>query len=284
MSNSYLFLSLFFMQGLIISFFLPVLLVKKIQDVINQHPEKNYPKMYPVPARKIQDGLRRFLTINQFIFAIGLLIIVHAFSTQAADLLGWDNKAVVSVFFFVQIMPLIFAQISGFAFFKAMRQANLSNKRVASLALKSWTDFVSPTMIAAVVVTEILFVGLVEYFQRHSFPGYGGYTNLAILLVSNIILIGTIYWAIYGRKVDPLQPEQVRKNQIQTIVNLCLFSSIFGLAFAMLNLLLASSQFRPYIDLSICIYNSLLVIAGYRLFINIDFDFEVYKNNNEKLV
>jgi hypothetical protein len=284
MSNSYLFLSLFFAQGLIISFLLPVLLVKKIQEVINEHPEKSHPKMYPVSARKIQDGLRRFLTINQFIFGVGLLMIVHAFSTEASDLLGWDNKAVISMFFFMQIMPLIFAQKSGFAFFKKMREANLSTKRVASLESKKWTDYISPSIVAVLVTLQLMFVGLVEYFQRHSFDGFGGYTNLVILFFSNAMLIGTIYWAIYGRKIDPLQPEHVRKNQAQTIVNLCVFSCIFGLVFVMLNLFLASSQFRPYIDISICIYNSLLVIVGYRLFINIDFDFDVYKDNQAKAV
>ncbi|NRA59989.1 MAG: hypothetical protein HRU25_03585 [Psychrobium sp.] len=77
MSENFLLLMVFLSQIFLISTYLPHKLIKRINSVLREHPQADYPKLYPVPLNVIENNLRLFQRMNVVVLGAGLAIVMR---------------------------------------------------------------------------------------------------------------------------------------------------------------------------------------------------------------
>jgi hypothetical protein len=149
---------------------------------------------------------------------------------------GKISEAIPVVYFFIQMAPLFLMEISGFAYFKLMRKADVRTIRMADLQPRRLFDFISPISVAAAVFMFIACIGFFYYIHQFQFALSNDTFIISItLILMNLLLAGIIYWYIYGKKLDPYQAGKDRLKQIEftakSLVLMSIAASIFLMVF-----------------------------------------------------
>ena len=97
------------------------------------YPPETYPKLYPVSVKKISGALAVFKNMNLFILLSGIAILISSFYFQNEELLNWDDQAVLTAYYLLQVSPLLVLEFLGFKYFRLMKEANRSSTRKANL-------------------------------------------------------------------------------------------------------------------------------------------------------
>jgi len=166
MPDNILFYLVFLSQILLISFYYPRQILGRIKYVLETHPPEEYPKLYTKPIEYYKTRQSIYRIINQIIFVIGLtLIVAIGLWDYSSD--GTVSEAIPAVYFFIQMVPLILMEISGFAYFRLMRKTDMRTIRKAELHPRRLFDFVSPLIFAAAIFMNI--ACLVFFYSIHQF-------------------------------------------------------------------------------------------------------------------
>ncbi|KAA3613120.1 MAG: hypothetical protein D8M58_12490 [Calditrichaeota bacterium] len=231
MLENILFYFVFLGQILLISYYYPKQILIRISYVLKTFPPEEYPKLYPKHPDYYKAGQLIYKIINFIILAIGLIVIV---------VIGvWDNSSVGKVseaipiaYFFLQMIPLLLMEISGFAYFKMMRKADMRTTRKANLQPRNLFDYVSSV---AVSFAFILIVACIAFF--YSLYGFSfDFENKTFVIVlslvfSNLIFAGIIFWNLYGKKLDPHQAVEDRMRQVEVTIKSLVYMSIVASIF-----------------------------------------------------
>ena len=172
MQTNLLFIIIFFSQMLLLSYYLPGKIRNRIRYIFKTYPPSDFPKLYPKPIEVYKIFLNIFWGINVAIFVAGLLILVALFvyspNLGPSNPERWD-QALVAAWFFVQFLPMLLLEISGFKYYKRMREMNPSTTRMAALQPRRLFDrsasrfwFTSPLWPLSFICDNLITPGLVD--------------------------------------------------------------------------------------------------------------------------
>ena len=229
-----LFYVLFLSQIILISYYYPKQIVKRIEGVLKNFPPENYPKLYPESTEKVIASKTHYQFFNQIILVIGVvLMVVYAF--MSADYKGNEKfaESLPLMFGMVQFIPFMMLEISSCRQFKLMRKANKSTSRTAGLAPRKLFDYVSPIAVVSAIV--LVFTYVIFDLYVHDFV----FTSDIIIKIKTLglvhaLFIGLIIWQLTGKRLDPHQATKDRSQQtefsIQSMFSVSMFASIFFIA------------------------------------------------------
>ncbi|NQZ86157.1 MAG: hypothetical protein HRT54_01090 [Colwellia sp.] len=234
MSIHILFYALFLSQIILISYYYPTQIIKRIESVIKNFPPENYPKLYPESIEKVIAAKVRYQFLNQIIIVIGLILMgVYAFMSKDYDGDKKFAEGLPLMFGMVQFIPFMMIEISGFRQFKLMRKANKSTSRTAGLAPRKLFDYVSPI---SVITAIILLFGYVLFdLYIHDFI----FTSDIIIKIITLCLVHALFIALAigqltGKRLDPHQAVKDRSQQtefsLQSMVAVSMLVSLFFIA------------------------------------------------------
>jgi len=234
MSINILFYALFLSQIILISYYYPKQIIKRVDGVLKNFPPESYPKLYPVPVEKVIASKTSYKLLNNIIIVIGLVLLtIHVYIS--ADYVG--NKKVAEglplMFGMVQFIPFMLLEVSGCRQFKLMRKANKSTSRTADLTPRHLFNYVSPLSVVLAVVLLLAFVSFDLYINNFTITSDLIIKVLTLCLV-HALFIGLAIWHLTGKRLDPHQSIEDRSNQtefsLQSMVSVSIFLSLFLMA------------------------------------------------------
>jgi len=234
MSINILFYALFLSQIILISYYYPKQIIKRVDGVLKNFPPEIYPKLYPVPVEKVIASKTSYKLLNNIIIVIGLVLLtIHLYIS--ADYVGNEKVAegLPLMFGMVQFIPFILLEVSGCRQLKLMRKANKSTSRTADLTPRHLFNYVSPLSVVLAVVLLLAFVGFDLYINNFIITSDLIIKVLTLCLV-HALFIGLAIWHLTGKRLDPHQSTEDRSNQtefsLQSMVSVSIFLSIFLMA------------------------------------------------------
>jgi hypothetical protein len=234
MSINILFYILFFSQIILISYYYPKQIVKRIEDVLKKFPPEDYPKLYPESIDKVTSGKVLYKRLNQIVIIIGLILIgIYAFMSADYDDDQKFAEGLPLMFGMVQFIPFMMLEISSFRQFKLMRKANKSSSRTAGLAPRKLFDYVSPISVISATVLIFVYIFFDLYINDFILTSDIIIKVFSLCLV-HALFIGLTISQLTGKRLDPHQAIQDRSQQtefsLQSMVSVSMFLSLFLIA------------------------------------------------------
>jgi hypothetical protein len=229
MSETLLFCLVFLSQVLLISLFFARRLASRMRYVLASCPPSTHPKLYALPLDWHERRLRIFTSLNRAILVAGLAIIVALIlatlngAWDGAIVTPWSTSgewdaAIVIPFFMLQMVPLVYAEVSGGTHNKAMAKAGPPPVRTAELRPRQLSDFISPAMLVTAALLYVAFVAFVLYYRRFEFPWFTAAGNIAGVTFINLVMVASIAAALHGRRRDHYQVDQDRLAIMRSVV------------------------------------------------------------------
>lgn len=276
MSDYILFYVVFLSQILLISFYYPAKIYKRMRYVFDTYPPSAYPKLYPKPIEFYDRARRNYRNVNILILLAGLSILV-ALSVYSHD--SDLHNAIALGYFFVQMFPVMLLDLSSLKEFKLMRNVNSRTTRKAELHPRRFFDFFSPVLFGIAVITYIAFVLLIVYVNQFGFEWFGGYWNIVWVTVMNLFFAAVLLWHMYGKKLNPHQAYEDRIRQIKTVAKIMIFTSIAATVFGGLSISLSALDVRHLLPIFLSIYFQILAVIGFQAYRIDHTNFDVYKED-----
>ncbi|MBL4772882.1 MAG: hypothetical protein JKX98_04570 [Alcanivoracaceae bacterium] len=251
------------------------------------YPPSEYPRLYSKSIEDHKKGQKRYGLINNVLLIIGFSM-MSAIAMRDYLTTGEVSPMIPWAYFMLQMIPLMWLEISEFKSFKAMRVANTKTTKKAIIRPRKLFDFITPVLLSFAIFMVLVAFTLV-YFR------YGlnsrALINIVIIIAANLFFSGTAYWNIYGKKMDPYQASEDRIKQIKVAVKSLVFISIGVSIFLSVHMLVNIFQL-DFLEKSIMsIYCQLLVWVSVGTRIKAlkleNIDFNVYRghensDNNEE--
>lgn len=262
MPENLIFYIVFLSQIFFISYYYPAKIIKRIQHILTTYPPMQYPKLYPDNESHYRKSRIFYKISNQIIIALGLI-------TMFVTIL-WDNsntgkisEVVPTLYFFLQVIPLLIGEFSEFKYFKLMRNVARSDKRKADLAPRRLFDFISPVLFWLAVLLYFACILFYYGFDGISFTfSNDTFVILLSLTLSNLFFAAIIFWNLYGKKTDPHQTSQDRIQRIQAAVKSLVLVSI-GISLFMIAFKLLNELHLDYLEpVAMSIYFQIIIFLG----------------------
>lgn len=277
MSVNFLLYAVFISQIFIISYWLPLKLKKRANEIMVKCPPEKYPKLYPFSHQEIVNKVNQLMLLTYAGLTIGILIVMHGLYYKTDEMLGWDSQSVIMIFYVIQVIPLAFLALFSERYFKKMRSKNRASIRTAQLAPRRLTCYASKWLIGLAITVYVLFVILVAVISKYPFDGFAGYVNVFGVTLLNGFFALIIYKYVYGKKTDPHQSDEDRFQKTSRVVKLMLFSSIAATVSISIHFLLSTFDLRHLNDVVASIYYQIIMLVMILTSLNYSENFEVYK-------
>lgn len=239
MIEVYLFYLMFVAQILVLSVLYPRKLIGRLGEM-----------------RTMQAQLRVFRWLNHLITFAGVVLLGWLVSYMQDS--AWDDgpvETLVSIYFFIQLIPLTLCYVAIAHFNKLLKQAAAHEKRTASLKPRRLFDFVSPLTVAVAALLYPAFVGFVVMIEQDPFPGFAGYLiNVVVITLLYVLTAVVIRMQVYGKKANPYQSHQERMRNIGINVKIMVYSCIAGVLFLSLNFTLVMLDLQSAEPLALSIF------------------------------
>jgi hypothetical protein len=231
MIETYAFLAVFTVQILAMSVVHPARFSRYVRQQATSLPAERVAQLYPGLDLHLarERFLTRFRTVNLGIAALGLLLFGWLFRYLQRP--NWDEDPVVvliSVYFMMQLLPVVFLTWLGFRSNRLHKRALLEAKRKAVLQRRGLFDFISPFVVFVAVTSYFVFTAFVIYVQPKPLPGF---TLIGVLTLVYVLQAFVVYRAVYGRRSNPLETHERRVHAIGLTVKVTVYSSIVCVAF-----------------------------------------------------
>jgi hypothetical protein len=285
MPDNIYFYIIFLSQIILISFYYPMQIVNRMQNVLEKYPPSEYPKLYLKPVEFYENRQRLYKQINLIIMLFGFLLLFGIIYRDYQMERNLDETIPV-IYFMFQTFPLIIMELSGFRYFKLMRKADLRTTRKAVLLPRRLFDFVSPAMVSIAIFFNIATIIYSYILNNYELLG----DTLVIILslsLSNALYAGIIYWNLYGKKQDPYQDGVDRRKQIDATIKSLVSMSIVAAIFLATTLTLNKFAIEILEPIIMSVYLQVIVVIGLGLMLRKlkleNINFEVYKvDSNEE--
>ena len=280
--NIYFYL-IFIVQIFLISWYFPQLIVRRMQTVLEKYPASEFPKLYTKPEESFRKKQNNFAKVNQVLLVVG-------FSLLSAIVM-WDYKTneeispmVPWAYFMLQMMPMMWLEVSEYKYFKSMREADTSTRKAANIRPRHLFDFISKRLlITALAFMAFAFAMVLLNYGLSS----RSFENIIIILATNTFFAAMIYWVIYGRKLDPYQANKDRLQGIKVTVKTGVYISIAVSAFLAVQMVMkiyGVSFLKPVV---MSLYCQLIVWFSTKTRLNHlkleNIDFSVYKASDKQI-
>jgi len=268
--------TLFLLQILLVSFYLPSRVSARLRWIFSTYPPSQYPKLYPKPIDHYERAQRIFRFLNGIIFVTGILILV-ALIVNRHD--GDIDNAIVIGYFLAQMVPMALLDVWSIRDFASMRNLDSRTIRKAQLRPRRLFETISATAVVATAAIYIAFVVLAIYVQQLDFPGADGYSNIITVTATNILFTGIVLWSMYGAKMNPHEAYEDRMLRIRATANTLMVVSVGATLFVTLFFALSAFDVRYLLPVALSAYFQFLaffVLKAYLLDIK---NFDVYKKD-----
>lgn len=264
MLEVYAFLAMFAAQIVVLSVLHPMRLVGRVRAYFARYPAERFPRLYPGGSAGHERQLDFYRLVNWAIAVVGLVLLGGFYRyMQRPD---WDDgpvEALVTAFFMLQLVPVLFYLWKAECTNRRIRSALREETRTAVLRRRTLFDFVSPFVVFVTLLSYFLFVAFVIYIQRDPFPGFKGYFNIVIVTALYAATGLAVFGTLYGRKGHPLQTYEDRIRTIEVAVKVCVYSCLAAVVFLSLNftlVLLDLQRWEPLAQSAFLVIFSLLYI------------------------
>lgn len=222
-------------QVWLLSYFYPKQIVKRINYVLTHCPEHEFPKLYPVPSKRINTIKNIYLVVNWLFVFFGLGLIFY-YAYVVTDFKQYLNilDDLPLLFGIVQFLPLFILEILGHKHLKLMRKQYSQSNRKAALQPRRVFNFVSPYHVGLVVFTYIIFIFFELYLSDFTFNRDASIKIATVTLV-NVLFTILAMANLYGKKRDPYQDEHERNKQTAFVFTSFVFISIFMTIYLMMH-------------------------------------------------
>ena len=260
MNHNELLYLVYFSQIVLISVVIPFWAVNRVNRMLENYPPASYAKLYPVSLAAINYAISTFKIMNALMVMIGLLILGFTAVNGAEELMNWDTQSMLTITFFLQLLPFLYLGLSGVKYQQLMRQVGQPSKRKAQLTRRNMMEFVPKYLLMAAVISFIAYVLMVIYIQQNPFPGFVGYWNILFVFLLNVFYFFMIHRIISGKKMDPHQSHDDRMNHTHLVVKLLTMGAILANLFLTINLVLSVLDLRHIGDIIQSLYFQLVAL------------------------
>ena len=265
MIEAYAFLAAFTMQILAMSVLYPARFDRYVRAQATSFPAGSLERLYPDTDLDLarERFLRRFRRVYMGIAVLGLLLLGWLTGyVRRPDWIEDPVVALLSVYYLLQMLPLVFVALLGFRFNREYRRSMVEAKRKAVLQRRGLFDFISPTPVFLAVSSYFVFAALVIGIQPEPSPGF---SLIGVLTLVYALQAYVVYRALYGRKTHPLETHARRVQAIGVTVRVCVYSCIVCVVFFSFTFLLDLLDLKRWMPfaLSVCLLiTSLLCLMG----------------------
>ncbi len=279
MTTQHIFSIVFFCQIVLISVYLPRVILSRMTQVMVSYPPSTHPRLYPRELSYYERKQRTFkwLSLAVAMIGFGLLIGLQVYEST------WDfddfGDAVAFSYYLLQAIPFIWLDMSLRSELKMMRALNTRSTRTAELNPRRLFDVISPALLGAVVVVYLSLWGFVAWFNQFDYPWFGGYANAWILTGMNVFFAAIVYWRARGRKMNPHQSHAERMRRVRTTARMLGFMSIALTVYIVITVLLSAStlqDLQPTVKSIYFMLLALLTMNEYRIDAT---NFDVYRES-----
>lgn len=279
-----IFYGVFLLQIGFISIYLPNMVLKRFHRVMQDYPEDKYPKLYNKSAEHYKIGASYYRKINFAIAVAGVSLLFYA-SYMGKDFLMELEFVFVLGFFFLQMLPSVWMEISSYSYFKQMRALNSNKLRKAELNQRKLFDYVSKKLVYAAVFSNVFCLLYVFFLDDFKLSWKGDtFVIFLTLMFMNILYYFIIRFNLHGKKQDPYQSSHDRNKQSTQIIRSLILISLIASMFITLVLTMEHYQLDAYKAELLSFYLQLVVwlsMANVLKKIPIDeIDFEVYSQSS----
>ena len=227
-----IFYIVFLGQILLLSVYYPHKICSRVRYVIEQFPPAEYPKLYPGTkdveiAENLGRWLRKYIAFNYCIAALGLFILIRMMITEYRPAFEGGDEIFVMFFFFLQMAPILYAEIKEYSYTKLLRENYKASKRTADLTPRHLFDYVSPVSLVVAILAYAAWITV--YLSTREFgvqPDVEIYGTLIGMTAVQGVFAMMVYKNIYGRKRNPYMTDEDRHLQNEVIARVMLFASI----------------------------------------------------------
>jgi len=269
--------TLFLLQILLVSFYLPARVSSRLRWIFSTYPPSLYPKLYPKPIDHYERGQRIFRFLNGIIFVAGILILAALLVNTHEG--GVDNAIVIG-YFLAQMVPMALLDTWSIREFASMRSLDTRTLRKAQLRPRRLFEIISAPAVIATAITYVAFVTLAIYVEQFDFPGSDArYWSILTVTATNILFTGIVLWSMFGSKMNPHEANEDRNRRIRATANTLMAVSVGATLFVTLSFALSAFDVRYLLPVVLSAYFqflALFILKAYLLDIK---NFDVYKKD-----
>lgn len=281
MNHHELLLLAYISQIILISIIMPSWVAKRFIDMTVKYPPEVYPKLYPVSLSKIKSSIIIFKYMNAVMAGVAFVFLTVTIFMGATELLGWDTQSMLTVTFFLQVVPFFYLSYAGIKYQQIMRKTNQSQTRSANLKPRFLSSIVPMHFIVLSVLSFIAYVVMVFYVQKNPFPGFVGYWNILFVFLLNAFYFYMVHKTIISRKLDPHQSQEDRVIHISLVAKILVLGAIFANLFLTTNLILSVLDLRHIGDIVQSLYFQLVALMMSQTTTYEPEDYSVYQRGSE---
>ena len=281
MTNLSIFYVVFISQILLLSLYFPAKIMQRMRMIQEKYPASTHPKLYPKSSHFYKNSTRLFGLFNTLIFITGWVIL---YFINEGSLVGEKgiNPMLPWGYFMIQMMPTFILEIFGFRMSKLMKQADTRTKKSAQLAPRNLFQYISPALLAAVIIAYLGFV-----IFAYALEGFKFELGSKAFIVSMVLLLGYLFffsmtaWLIYGKKLDPYQSHEDRIKTVSLVIKTYCFTLIACAFFLGFAVAVGSFNLKFLMPSAMSFFLQFIAVlsTGFMLHKNRieDIDFDVYK-------
>ena len=266
----------FLSQALLMSWYFPSKVSQRMSHVMECCPPSTHPRLYPKPLDYYEAKQRTFRIMNALILIAGLAALVALVSVPHETDLG---NTVAFVYYLLQIVPLVWLDLSLRSELRLMRSLDTRSIRTAELNPRRLFDVMSPALFWSVIVVYVLFWVFTTYMRQFEYPWFGGYMNNFIITGMNLWLALTLAWFMYGKKLNPHQSHEDRLRVARVMAKVAAFISIALTTYAAISILINAADARGLSPIVKSIYFQVIGVATYMSYRIDSMNFDVYKED-----
>lgn len=233
-SNLLLFV-VFLGQIFVSSYWLPRMILARVDRLRTEYPPQRYPKLYPRSIESFDAGRALFQWSSRVVFALGFVLLYCAFAVDGGSFAddGQISEFWPALYGVIQFLPLLVVELLGFRQFRLMREANTATTRKADLRPRRLREYLSPGLLALALALFAIVIGFQLLAHDFSLAWSGRVVQKAlVIVVSNLALVAVGLYQLYGRKLNPYQASKDRVRQIRAqLTSLLLLSCALSMFF-----------------------------------------------------
>ncbi|MDN4502760.1 hypothetical protein QX776_10110 [Alteromonadaceae bacterium BrNp21-10] len=279
MPDNILFYLLFSTQLILLSYYYPSKIIKRIRLVHQLCPRETHPRLYSQANVNYDKGLQKYRLANAIILVLGvvLMFFVGYWDSQSV---GKTGEAFPIFFGLFQFMPFFFMEFLGFKELRNMRNNDQRKIKKADLKPRLFSQYAPMNLVGLTIASYLLCIGF-ELYIADSVWQMKTLTIIITLTLCNLLYMGIIFWHLHGNKLDPYQSSDDRRRQTKIIIKSLLITSIATSVYFTGTAALQHFQLERFEITLNCFYMLIIAVVGVGFLLKEirveEINFDVYK-------
>lgn len=261
------FLAMLIVQIVVMTVVYPSRLMKRIRELDARYPQEQFPQLYPPGLAAAE---RRMVTLygalNTVVAVAGLALLYGLFTYIRRP--DWDDdpvKALVTAFFFLQLIPSAVFFLTAAKFFKKWRNWFQVDRRTATLERRGLFDFVSPFVVGLALLCYPLLIGLVIYVEGDHFA------RVLVIIGALTLMYAMFAFGVYKSLYSKRNPFQTHEDRIRTMaisVKGCVYFCLVTVVYVTLSFTLLMLDLERWVPFAMSAFFVICGVSSFRSILN----------------